>query len=60
MHNDSMDEGAAIRHDSVRVFRAGKTVCLEIEGHSVELLPEMAIDLSEHLRRLVRDISYAA
>jgi hypothetical protein len=57
MHNDSMFERDEIRHDSFRVCRADKSVRVEVAGHYVELLPAMATDLSEHLKRLVQEIT---
>jgi hypothetical protein len=57
MHNESMFDFEERRHDSFRVCRTETTVRVEIEGHFVELLPEMAVDMAEHLKRLVSEIS---
>jgi hypothetical protein len=57
MHNDAMFEWEEIRHDTFRVCRVGQRVRVEIEGHFVELLPDMALDMAEHLKRLIREIA---
>ena len=45
--------GEGIRHESFLVTRSGSNVRVEIDGHYVDLLPEMAIDVAEHMKRLV-------
>lgn len=56
MHNESMSESQAVRHDTACVYRTSTTVRVEIEGHFVDLLPEFAVDMAEYLKRLVREI----
>lgn len=52
-----MCEEDEFRHDSFLVRREGQRVRVETEGHYFELLPEMAIDLAEHLKSLVGEIT---
>lgn len=58
MHNEQMSDCEMVRHDSCSVHSSdGGLVRVQIDGHYCDLLPEMALDLAEYMKRLVGAIT---